>query len=219
MQAQNDHKNVENGSLSSRLKQRRAETGMNQDELADKAGISKTILSRYERGVAEPKPSTLLKLAQALQCSPDWLEHGVVSTTSERYQLVELPVPNDMMSRIMESARASGREPATEILYRLEESYSVSPSEVQKMQEMAFHAFQATSEDFEKELSARVGKYLIQVLSEAHPELELPEGAIWPIELEEFFGKMPAAVARGLFDKISEFVEPAVPDTPTDAST
>jgi transcriptional regulator with XRE-family HTH domain len=43
---------------------------LTQEELAGKAGITATALSRIERNEAEPRPSTLRKLAAALGVEP-----------------------------------------------------------------------------------------------------------------------------------------------------
>jgi transcriptional regulator with XRE-family HTH domain len=45
-------------------------SALTQEELADRAGITATALSRIERNEAEPRPSTLRKLAAALGVEP-----------------------------------------------------------------------------------------------------------------------------------------------------
>lgn len=53
-----------------RIKLKRIEMGLTQDELAAKSGVSRTTISLIERGVAEStKTSTLEKLAKALECT------------------------------------------------------------------------------------------------------------------------------------------------------
>lgn len=44
----------------------RARCGLTQKELADKAGVSVNIISRYERGAVSPRPRTAFKLAEVL---------------------------------------------------------------------------------------------------------------------------------------------------------
>jgi transcriptional regulator with XRE-family HTH domain len=46
---------------------------MTQAELADAAGIDASAVSRYERGVTEPRAYTLLALAVALGTTTDYL--------------------------------------------------------------------------------------------------------------------------------------------------
>ena len=45
-------------------------------ELADKAGVSKTTISNIENGQAEAYPSTIRKLARALEVEPSELVRG-----------------------------------------------------------------------------------------------------------------------------------------------
>lgn len=51
------------------VKERRDLRGLTQQELADKAGLSKVTIGQIERGNAEPSTGTLSKIAQALDCS------------------------------------------------------------------------------------------------------------------------------------------------------
>ena len=52
------------------LRELRTLSALTQEELADRAGITATALSRIERNEAEPRPSTLRKLAAALGVEP-----------------------------------------------------------------------------------------------------------------------------------------------------
>ncbi len=53
--------------LSIRLKQVREKRGMTQEQLAEKAGVSRAYLARLEIGMHDPPLSTLEKLAKALE--------------------------------------------------------------------------------------------------------------------------------------------------------
>lgn len=53
--------------LAGNIKTLRAQKGMSQEELSDKADISIPFLSSIERGVKWPYPDTLAKLADALE--------------------------------------------------------------------------------------------------------------------------------------------------------
>lgn len=57
------------------VKARRAELGVKQDALADKAGMSRPHLSGIERGAHEAGVRVVFNLAQALECLPSdlWL--------------------------------------------------------------------------------------------------------------------------------------------------
>ncbi|MET7477943.1 helix-turn-helix transcriptional regulator [Streptomyces sp. NPDC005648] len=51
-----------------RLRRRRIEAGLNQTQLARRAGISKQLVSMVEKGNANFSPNNLGKIAQALGC-------------------------------------------------------------------------------------------------------------------------------------------------------
>lgn len=53
-----------------RLRRRRLEQALTQHQLGERAHLSKQAISRLERGVVEPRPSTLARLALALDCTP-----------------------------------------------------------------------------------------------------------------------------------------------------
>ena len=59
--------------LSERLRIRRKERNMTQEELADVIGYKKQTVSGYERGENEPDYQTLCKIADALSCTADYL--------------------------------------------------------------------------------------------------------------------------------------------------
>jgi transcriptional regulator with XRE-family HTH domain len=58
------------------VRELRTLAALTQEELAGKAGITATALSRIERDEAEPRPSTLRKLATALGVEPRELIKG-----------------------------------------------------------------------------------------------------------------------------------------------
>ena len=58
------------------VRELRTLSALTQEELAERAGITATALSRIERNEAEPRPSTLRKLAAALGVEPRYLIKG-----------------------------------------------------------------------------------------------------------------------------------------------
>lgn len=50
--------------------------GWNQGELAEKAGTKSSQISKFERGTYQPRLETLAKLAEALECTTDFLVTG-----------------------------------------------------------------------------------------------------------------------------------------------
>ncbi|MBN9519467.1 helix-turn-helix domain-containing protein [bacterium] len=59
-----------------RIKKRRAELGWTQDQLAQKAGISKSFLSDLENGKRSVSADNLLDIARVLSLSLDYLMKG-----------------------------------------------------------------------------------------------------------------------------------------------
>lgn len=62
-------------SISSRLKAKRLELGFTQQQLASKCGIKQQTIQRIEGGTSN-RPRHLVEIAEALNCSPQWLLKG-----------------------------------------------------------------------------------------------------------------------------------------------
>ncbi|KAB8310780.1 helix-turn-helix domain-containing protein [Rouxiella chamberiensis] len=62
--------------ISMRLKERRLELGLTQQQLAIMAGIKQQTIQRIEAGTSN-RPRHLLEISEALSCSPHWLLNGV----------------------------------------------------------------------------------------------------------------------------------------------
>ena len=56
-----------------RLRHVRERKALTQEELAQRAGITRTALSRIEAGAVEPRPTTVRRLAEVLGVEPDAL--------------------------------------------------------------------------------------------------------------------------------------------------
>ncbi len=61
--------------ISERLKQKRLELEMTQDELANAAGVSQQSIQLIEAGITK-RPRFLFEIAKALHCDPSWLQYG-----------------------------------------------------------------------------------------------------------------------------------------------
>ena len=59
------------------LRERRKAVGISQEELAQRAGLHRTVISDHERGRADPLLGSIVKLADALETSASDLCHGV----------------------------------------------------------------------------------------------------------------------------------------------
>src|SRR5437763_2864469 len=80
---------MQTSGVGERIKRRRAELDWTQDQLAQKAGISKVFLSDLENGKRSVSANNLLDIARALSLSLDYLMTG---DASER-PMMEVPIP------------------------------------------------------------------------------------------------------------------------------
>lgn len=64
------------GAFASKIKSRRSFLGMSQEELALKADIDRTFISKIERGIANPSLKTIHDIALVLDISLSDLFHG-----------------------------------------------------------------------------------------------------------------------------------------------
>ncbi|WP_037498062.1 helix-turn-helix transcriptional regulator [Sphingomonas jaspsi] len=65
--------------LGNRLKERRAELGLTQAELAEACGVTRKTVNTVENGVFVPSALLALKMARALSVAPEqlfWIEGG-----------------------------------------------------------------------------------------------------------------------------------------------
>ncbi|ENR8888247.1 helix-turn-helix domain-containing protein [Citrobacter koseri] len=82
--------------LGQRIRQRRKQIGLSQNELSKTAGVSESSVSLWESDNTAPRGANLHKLASALQCSPTWLLFGDTDQTPEE------PRPTDTASVLKE---------------------------------------------------------------------------------------------------------------------
>ncbi|MCF6323871.1 MAG: helix-turn-helix domain-containing protein [Gammaproteobacteria bacterium] len=73
-----------------RLLQTRKMRKLNQDELANKAGLPSTAISHFESGARKPSFDNLRKLADALEVSIDYLMGRVDSISGDRSMEAEI---------------------------------------------------------------------------------------------------------------------------------
>ena len=60
-------------SFASRLRQAREQSGLTQQDLAEKLGVTKSAIGNYENGVSSPNWDILLKIFDVLQVEPNFL--------------------------------------------------------------------------------------------------------------------------------------------------
>lgn len=87
--------------IGSRITKARKEINLNQKELAEKCGITEATLSRYENGLREPKSEIVVRMADALNVTTDYL----LGRSNEKQPNKNLPVeftnPNDALEFIL----------------------------------------------------------------------------------------------------------------------
>lgn len=59
--------------IGGRVRKKRTELGLNQKTLAERVGISPSAINQYEKGDKVPSTETLVKLAQELEITTDYL--------------------------------------------------------------------------------------------------------------------------------------------------
>ena len=60
-------------SITSNIKRLRKESGLTQQQVADKVNVSRSAYSQYEMGLKQPTIDTLVKSADLYKCSLDYL--------------------------------------------------------------------------------------------------------------------------------------------------
>lgn len=88
-----------------RLRRLRKERGLTQDDIAAAIGVSRQIISRWERNEAVPKAGNLTALADTLGISADYLLHGKTNFPATPEIPVEVPL-NEQILEIAELAEA-----------------------------------------------------------------------------------------------------------------
>ena len=68
-------------SFATRLRQAREQSGLTQQDLAEKLGVTKSAIGNYENGVSSPKWDVLLKIFDILQVEPNFLYQDSFSLT------------------------------------------------------------------------------------------------------------------------------------------
>lgn len=75
--------------FSERLKKLRKDTGLTQVDVASKLGISQQAYASWERGIKKPTQENLVRLAQILNVSVDYIV-GNLQETSDELDNIEL---------------------------------------------------------------------------------------------------------------------------------
>lgn len=68
--------------IAKRITKARKALGLNQKELCIKAQITESTLSRFEKGIREPRADAVSRLSKALEVSPNYLVFGLKDNNS-----------------------------------------------------------------------------------------------------------------------------------------
>ena len=118
--------------FSERLRHRRNNLGMTQEELAARSGFSVSSITAWERGVNPPTVLSRTRLAEALNCNPGWLMMGVTGAS---------PDANSPTATISEPSRGYGqdRPPAPAWIRDLVERLSAMEPNIRERAIRQFH--------------------------------------------------------------------------------
>lgn len=96
-------------SLGKRLKQERERKGWSQLFVAEKLGITNTVLSNYERDYRDPDTGTLSKLADLYECDTDYLLGRTTARVKQEFNLSFLGGPEHYTEDEIAEAEAAVR--------------------------------------------------------------------------------------------------------------
>ena len=101
--------------LAKRLKQARKQAGYTQEQLAERIGVSRAAIARFEAGEIEPSLKTLILLADTLRVSTDAL------LDRDRYALPQpggasAPFPGQILEQLTPAAREALDRFVTEVM-------------------------------------------------------------------------------------------------------
>jgi Zn-dependent peptidase ImmA (M78 family)/DNA-binding XRE family transcriptional regulator len=91
--------------IGERLKMARKMNGLSQQELGEKAGVSRMSISKYERDINVPRSQVLIKLAQALDVKIEYLLRPVEVHLSEPVFRKRTALPKKQEYKILERTR------------------------------------------------------------------------------------------------------------------
>lgn len=93
-------------SVGDNIKKRRLESNLTQKELSNKCNVSESSIKYYETGLRNPKRETLVKIAEALNCSV-W---DFIYPEEERIEFHNERIKEDLLESISKLVKNSGIE-------------------------------------------------------------------------------------------------------------
>lgn len=69
--------------IGKKIKERREELGLSQEQLANMLGVGKSAISNYETNVSSPKETILIKLFDVLSCDANYFYEDYINNNAE----------------------------------------------------------------------------------------------------------------------------------------
>ncbi len=121
-----------------RIAQRRVYIGFTQEKLAGMVHVPHQQISKYERGIIMPSAATLIALADALQCSTDYLlgradkpDVGSDLDTIERDMITKFRAKQAKLSEtLINKELANIADPTRDLIRRLVKFFLKNPGQV-----------------------------------------------------------------------------------------
>lgn len=102
-------------SVKDRIVQKRKEMGLNQTELAKRAGLKPPAISQYESGVRNPSYEAIVKLSNALNVKVDYLVSGTIDNDEQ----ISLDPQTQVLSKIMQHLSQNHKEKLIDYAFNL----------------------------------------------------------------------------------------------------
>lgn len=119
--------------IGNRIREARVQAGLKQKELAEKIGVSESRVSQYEKGSQNPRIGTLLKIANALEISVQYLcGDQWESINYEARNELDSPFRKYLWSLGYRVVRADKPKPVGKIEMQVQFGYIVISSDNQK---------------------------------------------------------------------------------------
>lgn len=177
-----------------RIVESRQKAGLSQTDLGLKTGIAQTQISRYESGRAVPRRAAMMRLAEALGVSPEWLMRGEATSwpapismpvslagdAIPRAELVIPPIYVDFVQGLAERLGISVPEAVVEIIKRYMVEIALAPTGHPKIPHMGALVTEYT------DLELRVADLAAQIAAMKkdsgimESEIPLPQSAAKP---------------------------------------
>lgn len=111
--------------MGARLSKLRRDKGLNQEELAEKLGVSRQAVSKWERSESTPDISNLIALSELYDVSIDYLAKGRGAEALQAESIGEESIED---ADVHESARLDGEEASSEATSRVAPDEWAAPS-------------------------------------------------------------------------------------------